>query len=213
MKRKILITMLIISAVVLPLAARSSNVNPNYIGGYFGGDFSFQKLKDSDSDSVRITGITFGAEGANFVGKNGNFGLGYSIGGIIPTARTAGDFTQDLDDEPMLLDVSAVLFYRYPVSRKFSIAAGLGAGYGFVKNSESTSDRVKMTSTTNTVQILGDVKLMVNVIDSLKLFGGVRLGGAVYNKTTVKINNQSGTFDEETSIFRVTPYIGIGFAY
>lgn len=207
MKRKIFIVVLIISAIVLPLTAKSSNDNPNYIGGYFGGDFNFRGVKDSDI-SYTINGLAFGVEGANFFGKEGNIGAAYSLGGISTLSYKSGDSKLDASDEPLKLDVSVTFLYRYPVSKEFSVATGLGVGYGLQSEKSDYSSWSR-----NTVSLFGDLKAMFNVVDSVKLFGGVKLGGAVYMSSTAKVGNVSNSKETNYSEFRVTPYVGVGFAY
>ena len=164
------------------------------------------------------------AEGANYFGKEGGFGVEYGLGVGFPIktwpVNTVGDDTHSD------FVFKAGLGYKHAFNDMFGINAGLGVmgnvtSYsigGSIIEGVSGSGR----STTFELDLYGSVAADITLLDFLGINVGVIVGGPVYTSLTTSGNlsvgdiidaGDSNTETVENQAIFVTPFVGLSFVY
>lgn len=166
------------------------------------------------------------AEGANYFGKEGGFGIEYGLGVKFPV----NTWITDNDPQKVEDGKSSFLFkvgagYKHAFSDMFGLTAGLGirgsikpgADIGIGDSSVSGSLKIK----TFMMDIYGSVAADITLLDFLSLQAGVSVGGPVISSRKTTIEGSIGEFGDSTSNtvdldrsgIYLAPFVGVSFVY
>lgn len=150
------------------------------------------------------------AEGANYFGKEGGFGIEYGLGTSIPLSAWAGDIKVDADSGTAFL-FKAGLGYKYAFGDLFGLTAGLGVR-GTVAPYKLWGDSVK--ATLFKLDMYGSVGAELSVLEFLGINAGVMLGGPVYSSAKIDsaLGSAGHTYDP-IKAFSLAPYVIVSFLY
>ena len=166
------------------------------------------------------------AEGANYFGKEGGFGIEYGLGVKFPV----NTWITDNDPQKVEDGKSSFLFtvgagYKHAFSDMFGLTAGLG-----IRGSVLTTDGgfdlgdiigVSGKATVFMMDIYGSVAADITLLDFLSLQAGVSVGGPVVSSCRITTEGSIGgiggggteTVDLDLSGFYLAPFVGVSFVY
>ena len=166
------------------------------------------------------------AEGANYFGKEGGFGIEYGLGVKFPV----NTWITDNDPQKVEDGKSSFLFkvgagYKHAFSDMFGLTAGLG-----IRGSVLTTDGgfdlggiigVSGKTTVFMMDIYGSVAADITLLDFLSLQAGVSVGGPVVSSCRITTEGSIGglggggteTVDLDLSGFYLAPFVGVSFVY
>ena len=166
------------------------------------------------------------AEGANYFGKEGGFGIEYGLGVKFPV----NTWITDNDPQKVEDGKSSFLFkvgagYKHAFSDMFGLTAGLG-----IRGSVLTTDGgfdlggiigVSGKATVFMMDIYGSVAADITLLDFLSLQAGVSVGGPVVSSCRITTEGSIGgiggggteTVDLDISGFYLAPFVGVSFVY
>ena len=166
------------------------------------------------------------AEGANYFGKEGGFGIEYGLGVKFPV----NTWITDNDPQKVEDGKSSFLFkvgagYKHAFSDMFGLTAGLG-----IRGSVLTTDGgfdlggiigVSGKTTAFMMDIYGSVAADITLLDFLSLQAGVSVGGPVVSSCRITTEGSIGgiggggteTVDLDLSGFYLAPFVGVSFVY
>ena len=166
------------------------------------------------------------AEGANYFGKEGGFGIEYGLGVKFPV----NTWITDNDPQKVEDGKSSFLFkvgagYKHAFSDMFGLTAGLG-----IRGSVLTTDGgfdlggiigVSGKATVFMMDIYGSVAADITLLDFLSLQAGVSVGGPVVSSCRITTEGSIGeiggggteTVDLDFSGFYLAPFVGVSFVY
>ena len=166
------------------------------------------------------------AEGANYFGKEGGFGIEYGLGVKFPV----NTWITDNDPQKVEDGKSSFLFkvgagYKHAFSDMFGLTAGLG-----IRGSVLTTDGgfdlggiigVSGKATVFMMDIYGSVAADITLLDFLSLQAGVSLGGPVVSSCRITTEGSIGgiggggteTVDLDLAGFYLAPFVGVSFVY
>ena len=166
------------------------------------------------------------AEGANYFGKEGGFGIEYGLGVKFPV----NTWITDNDPQKVEDGKSSFLFkvgagYKHAFSDMFGLTAGLG-----IRGSVLTTDGgfdlggiigVSGKATVFMMDIYGSVAADITLLDFLSLQAGVSVGGPVVSSCRITTEGSIGgiggggteTIDLDLAGFYLAPFVGVSFVY
>ena len=166
------------------------------------------------------------AEGANYFGKEGGFGIEYGLGVKFPV----NTWITDNDPQKVEDGKSSFLFkvgagYKHAFSDMFGLTAGLG-----IRGSVLTTDGgfdfggiigVSGKATVFMMDIYGSVAADITLLDFLSLQAGVSVGGPVVSSCRITTEGSIGgiggggteTVDLDLAGFYLAPFVGVSFVY
>ena len=166
------------------------------------------------------------AEGANYFGKEGGFGIEYGLGVKFPV----NTWITDNDPQKVEDGKSSFLFkvgvgYKHAFSDMFGLTAGLG-----IRGSVLTTDGgfdlggiigVSGKATVFMMDIYGSVAADITLLDFLSLQAGVSVGGPVVSSCRITTEGSIGgiggggteSVDLDLSGFYLAPFVGVSFVY
>ena len=161
------------------------------------------------------TNFLFMAEGANYFGKEGGFGVEYGLGVNFPVNEWLGDHVSDSSASSAFV-FKAGLGYKYAFNDSFGIVAGLGIDGNFRKR--TLVEELSISYNEFSLNMYGKVAAQFTLIDFLGLDVGVMLGGPVY--ITRSLNGQDSSFNLDSLLknepnkgFYLAPFVGVSFVY
>ena len=170
------------------------------------------------------TNFLFMAEGANYFGKEGGFGVEYGLGVNFPINTWAGDLVNDDPSSSSAFVFKAGLGYKYAFSDLF----GLSAGVGVMGSIRSYSDggswggvTLSGKSTAFVMDLYGNIAADITLLDLLGINVGVIVGGPVLSTLTTTVDGSigdvGGSHTETTDVDKqgifVAPFVGVSFVY
>lgn len=166
------------------------------------------------------------AEGANYFGKEGGFGIEYGLGVKFPV----NTWITDNDPQKVEDGKSSFIFkvgagYKHAFSDMFGLTAGLGIR-GSVLTTDGSFDLggiigVSGKATAFMMDIYGSVAADITLLDFLSLQAGVSVGGPVVSSCRITTEGSIGeiggggteTVDLDLSGFYLAPFVGVSFVY
>ena len=156
------------------------------------------------------------AEGANYFGKEGGFGIEYGLGVKFPV----NTWITDNDPQKVEDGKSSFLFkvgagYKHAFSDMFGLTAGLGIR-GSVLTTDGGFDLGGIIGVSGKATVF-----MMDIYDFLSLQAGVSVGGPVVSSCRITTEGSIGgiggggteTVDLALSGFYLAPFVGVSFVY
>ena len=176
---------------------------------------------NTEAEKTGYTDFNLMAEGANYFGKKGGFGIEYGLGvGFPVNTWVNGSDPQKVEDGKSLFLFKIGAGYKHEFSDMFGLSAGLGIrgsvqSYGDGGSIAGVS--ISGKSTIFIMDIYGSVAADITLLDFLSLQAGVSVGGPVVSNMTTKggIGELEGshTTDLELKGISLAPYVGVSFVY
>ena len=161
------------------------------------------KWYTGSSVNTGTTSIALMAEGANYFGDEGGFGLEYGLGTNIPINSWLGDYPADPISKTSFL-FKAGLGYKYAFGDLFGLTAGLGV-MGNIGSWTSNSSYFEL-------DMYGSVGAELSILEFLGLNAGVTLSGPVYIGGSKHVASLSSMVEADKA-FILAPYVIVSFLY
>lgn len=184
-------------ACILILVAVIAIMNLSAAKGEIGGTL-YPEVFISTSDGSTILGAVVMAEGANYFGADGGFGIEYGIGGWFPLAQFTSEGSEFIGSAALLTG-KVGLAYDFPIGESFDLALSLGL-------------KVRTILIVNLFDIYGTVTASFDVGENVAVKTGVTAGGTIFG-TMPEIGDQSAFATEGVPIVVVAPFVGVSFVY
>jgi hypothetical protein len=183
-----------------------------FLGGNVGYAIESQKVGltfmgvTSESNN-KVTGLVFGITGSNYMGKQANWGVGYSVSmGKTLTAESDGT-SADTEEYPLALIITLTGRYRSVINKTFEIQAGAG----FTYSHQSEEDNVKVTA--SVLSLSAEVDALYSLSSNVPLRAGLSLGFPVSAKYTLSGSGTTISYDITISGVTFTPSVGVVYRY
>ena len=217
MKKIFTVLIVLLSASAMLFAAEGRigvSLAPEWLFG--GAKVNGEVPEDTGSTSFMLL-----AEGANYFGKEGGFGIEYGLGVKFPINTWVGDLSTE-DESPSAFSLKVGLGYRHEFSDIFGISVGAGALADITKVSEGGEifgQTISGSSTTFILDIYGSVAADITLIDFLRLEVGAMMGGPVWTATKAQVNAGGlGSWNPDPvkldyGGFALAPFVRVSFVY
>jgi len=207
--KKILLFSLALSLCTLSLFASNSWFGIQAFGAQKDETTTYTILGiDITEDSTATLGGLM-LSGTLYPREDSAVGIGYQFGVSKLLAATNGSTEEDVEDYPLTYRGAVTGQFGIGLSDMMSLELGAGLLYErLTKANNSDSDEILVEF--NTLSVLGNVNVLVNLSDSLSLVGGVNL--AIPLTTQGKITGGNLSYDTEFAVKGYTLLGQIGVA-
>lgn len=205
--KKVLILLVLAVFLVIPVSADSQlgiSIAPEWMW--------ISELEGVSAENAGTTRFYLTADGANYFGRNGGFGIEYGLGAVFPLNMWVGDMTVNLNGEGTAFAFRVGLGYRYEFNNLIGMVVGLGMNgtFGGVSNHVgSNADYVAELD----LGIYGRVAVDLTFIEALRVNVGLAMGGPVYTAAFGEFEGQSMSTSINMSGFFISPFVGISYVY
>ncbi len=181
---------------------------------------------NTEAEDSGSTDFVLLAEGANYFGRHGGFGIEYGLGVSFPVNTwVAGGEPTKIEDGKNSFVFKAGAGYKHAFGDVFGLSAGLGVRgtVSSLKAGDSVEGVVSFSGKTTKfiIDLYGSVAADITLLDFLGIRAGVMVGGPVVStaKTTVEgsIGDIGGSHTETVDLNRkgiwLSPFVGVSFVY
>ncbi len=158
--------------------------------------------------SIGMTRFMLTADGANYFGEKGGFGIEYGLGAIFPINQWQGNSTINTTGTGAGLVFRVGAGYRYEFSELFGLAAGLGLNGAYQPSSLQGTNINELN-----LFIYGRITADFTFLEFLRLNVGFAMGGPVYTLVTASSGGQYTSQSMNIGGFFFAPFAGVSYVY
>ncbi len=163
-------------------------------------------------ESTGMTRFMLTADGANYFGENGGFGVEYGLGMIFPVNTWAGNVTTSATDSSVGFVFRAGVGYRYAFNDLIGLAAGLGLN-GFYQSEKQAYNGQTISGSEFDLCLYGRITADFTLLDFLRINAGIAIGGPIYALITLSAAGQSQSANMHMGGFFLAPFVGVSYVY
>lgn len=207
--KKVLILLVLAVFLVIPVSADSQ------LGISFAPEWMWiSKVDGTSYENVGTTRFYLTADGANYFGRNGGFGIEYGLGAVFPLNMWIGDTTINLNGEGTAFAFRVGLGYRHEFNNLIGMVVGLGMNgtFGGGSSYDFGSFNVNYAAELD-LGIYGRVAVDLTFIEALRVNVGFAMGGPVYTAVFEESAGQTTSQSTNMSGFFISPFVGISYVY
>ena len=205
---KVLIVIVLAVFLVIPVSADSQlgiSMAPEWMW--------FSKAEGVSIENMGTTRFYLTADGANYFGRNGGFGIEYGLGAVFPLNRWVGDTTVNLNGDGTAFAFRVGLGYRHEFNNLICMVVGLGLNGTFGGGSYGFGDSSTSYAAELDLGIYGRVAVDLTFIEALRVNVGFAMGGPVYTAVFEESAGQTMSQSVNISGFFISPFVGISYVY
>lgn len=206
--KKVLILLVLAVFLVIPVSADSQlgiSIAPEWMW--------ISKAEGVSIENMGTTRFYLTADGANYFGRNGGFGIEYGLGAVFPLNMWVGDTTVNLNGDGTAFAFRVGLGYRHEFNNLIGMVVGLGLNGTFGGGSYGFGDSSTSYAAELDLGIYGRVAVDLTFIEALRVNVGFAMGGPVYTAVFEESAGQTMSQSVNISGFFISPFVGISYVY
>lgn len=206
--RKILIVAIVLFTVMIPVFAEGQigvSLTPEW--------FWLTSMEGQKApESTGMTRFMLTADGANYFGSNGGFGVEYGLGMIFPVNKWSGNVTTKSTETSVGFVFRAGVGYRHEFSNLIGLVAGVGLN-GFYQKENVASPEGQASASEFDLGMYGRIAADFTFIDCVRVNAGIALGGPIYSVVKASAAGESMSMNIHMSGVFLAPFVGVSYVY
>lgn len=184
----------LIAVLIIVIASSSAFAAKGEIGGTL-----YPDAMISTSDGTTVLGVILMAEGANYFGADGGFGIEYGLGGWFPLANISSEGAE-FSFGGALFAGKAGLAYDLPLGEAFDLVFSLGL-------------KLRTLVIVNIFDLYGTVTASFDLNETLAIKTGLTAGCTLFGGLMGSGDVSLFPAEDGVPIITASPFVGLSFVY